>query len=172
MENFFLWAFIIALLILWGLVDEYNGNTKELNSVRHKWAKIEIQLKRRHDLISRLEGCVAGYAQHEKRTLESVARARLGASAALNVSESARAEASLTSALKSLYAVVEAYPTLKANENFLALQRELSSTENLIMSARTEYNDSVLSFNNRIQTFPENIAAKVLGFYPKAFFKE
>lgn len=139
--------------------------------VKNAWSQIDVQLKRRHDLIPNLVETVKGYAVHEKETLENVTKARSQASSAAGIKEKARAENMLTSALRSLFAVVENYPNIKANQNFLNLQEELTATENKISFARQYYNDEVMSLNTAIQTVPKNIIAQMFGF-EKAEFLE
>jgi LemA protein len=161
---------ILAIVILWG-VAVYNGLIGLRNRVREAWAQIEVQLKRRYDLIPNLVNTVKGYAAHEKGVFERVTEARAKAIAGGSVAERAQSENMLTSALKSVFAVAEAYPQLKANENFLALQEELSSTENKISFARQHYNESVMGFNTRIQTVPNNIIAGLANFKPEQMFE-
>jgi len=162
-----LWIFIaiIVLLVLF-MIGMYNAMVRSRNQVKNAWAQIDVQLKRRHDLIPNLIETVKGYMHHERETLESVTKAR---TQAVNISggsvaEQAQAENALSKTLRSLFAVSENYPDLKANQNFLALQEELTSTENKIGFARQFYNDAVMSFNNKIQTFPANMMAGMFGF--------
>lgn len=172
-----MWYLIIAaglvlILLLW-LIATYNGLVALRNIVKNSWSQIDVQLKRRYDLIPNLVEAVKGYAKHESLTFEKVTQARsacMQASASGKVGELAQAEGFLTQALKSLFAVVEAYPELKANQNFLALQEELTSTENKISFARQFYNDNVMRLNNKIQMFPSNIIAGAFGFKPPEFF--
>jgi LemA protein len=161
---------IVLGLILW-LVGAYNGLVRERNEVRNSWAQIDVQLKRRHDLIPNLVETVKGYAGHEKSTLESVVQARAQAVSAQGVTDRARAESGLSGALGRLMLVVEQYPDLKANQNFLALQEELTSTENKIGFARQYYNDSVMKYNTRIQSVPTNIVAGMFSFRQEPFFE-
>ncbi len=163
---------LVVIVLLW-LVTTYNGLVALRNIVKNAWSQIDVQLKRRYDLIPNLVEAVKGYAKHESSTFENVTKARtacMQASAAGNVGELAKQEGFLTQALKSLFAVVEAYPELKANQNFLALQEELTTTENKISFARQFYNDNVMGFNNKIQMFPSNIVAGVFGFQASEFF--
>ena len=163
---------LVVIGLIW-LVTTYNGLVALRNIVKNGWSQIDIQLKRRYDLIPNLVEAVKGYAKHESSTFENVTKARtacMQASAAGNVGELAQAEGFLTQALKSLFAVTEAYPELKANQNFLALQEELTTTENKISFARQFYNDNVMGFNNKIQMFPSNIVAGVFGFQASEFF--
>jgi len=161
---------LFAIVILWA-VGIYNGLIGLRNRVREAWAQIEVQLKRRYDLIPNLVNTVKGYAAHERGVFEKVTEARANAVAAGSVAERAKAENMLTAALKSVFAVAEAYPQLKANENFLALQEELSSTENKISFARQHYNETVMDFNTRIQTVPSNIIAGLGNFKAEQMFE-
>ena len=156
---------IIVLLILF-MIGMYNAMVRYRNQVKNAWSQIDVQLKRRHDLIPNLIETVKGYMNHERQTLEAVTQAR---TQAVNVSggsvaDQAQAENMLSKTLRSLFAVSENYPNLKANQNFLALQEELTSTENKISFARQFYNDAVMAFNNKIQTFPANMMAGMFGF--------
>ena len=141
--------------------------------MKNAWAQIDVQLKRRHDLIPNLVETAKGYMKHERETLEAVTKARNLAQqlSSAGVGERSKAEGELSSALSRLLAVVERYPDLKANQNFLALQEELTSTENKISFARQFYNDSVLSYNNKTQMFPSNIIASMTGFKAGEFFE-
>ena len=141
------------------------------NAVKNAWSQIDVQLKRRHDLIPNLVETVKGYASHEKDTLERVISARNFAMNASGPGEAGRAEGALSGALKSLFAVSEAYPDLKANQNFLALQEELTSTENKIAFSRQAYNDSVMQYNNKTEMVPTNIIAGMFNFKPSEFFE-
>jgi len=161
---------IVGAIGFW-LIGMYNGLVRLKNQVKNAWAQIDVQLKRRHDLIPNLVETVKGYAGHEKTTLENVVQARSKAVSAQGVEAQARAEGELSSALGRLMVVVEQYPDLKANTNFLALQEELSSTENRIGFSRQHYNDSVMTFNTRVQSFPVNILAGMFGFANEAFFE-
>jgi LemA protein len=161
---------IVVILVLW-MVGMYNGLVRERNEVRNAWAQIDVQLKRRHDLIPNLVETVKGYAAHEKTTLENVVQARARAVSAQGVGERARAESELGGALGRLMLVVENYPDLKANQNFLALQEELTSTENKIGFARQYYNDSVMKYNTRIQSVPTNMVAGMFNFRQEDFFE-
>jgi LemA protein len=163
---------IIVILLIWFL-GSYNGLVGLRNLVKNAWAQIDVQLKRRRDLIPNLVETVKGYMEHERGTLEAVTSARNIAQSipAGNVAEIAKAEGALSSALSRLLAVVEAYPNLKANENFLALQEELTSTENKISFSRQYYNDSVLRYNNKTQMFPSNVVASMAGFKSSEFFE-
>ncbi len=161
---------IVLLLILWA-VAAYNGLVRHRNQVRNGWAQIDVQLKRRHDLIPNLVETVKGYAGHEKETLDRVVQARARAVSAESVSARSRAEGELSQALGRLMLVVEQYPDLKANQNFLALQEELTSTENKIGFSRQFYNDTVMSYNTRIQSVPTNIIAGMFNFEEEEFFE-
>ena len=163
---------ILLLLVIW-LFATYNGLVRLRNQTKNAWSQIDVQLKRRHDLIPNLVETVKGYAAHERQTLEAVTNARNIAVGAVGkgVGEQAKAEGELKGALSRLLAVVESYPDLKANQNFLALQEELSSTENKISFSRQAYNDSVLHYNNKIQMAPSNIIAGMFGFKLAEFFE-
>ena len=163
---------IVLLLVVW-LFATYNGLVRLRNQTKNAWSQIDVQLKRRHDLIPNLIETVKGYAAHERQTLEAVTQARNIAVGAVGkgVGEQAKAEGGLSGALARLFAVAEQYPNLKANENFLALQEELSSTENKISFSRQFYNDSVLNYNNKTQTAPSNIVAGMFGFKASEFFE-
>ena len=165
-------AAIIIILLIW-FFGNYNGLVGLRNQVKNAWAQIDVQLKRRRDLIPNLVETVKGYMEHERGTLEAVTAARNIAQAvpAGNVAELAKAEGVLSGALSRLLAVVEAYPNLKANENFMALQEELTSTENKISFSRQYYNDSVLRYNNKTQMFPSNVVAGMTGFKAGEFFE-
>lgn len=161
---------IILVLILVGI---YNGLVRLRNQVKNAWAQIDVQLKRRYDLIPNLVETVKGYAKHEREVFENVTKARNMAQQVSSSSPAVRAQAEgeLSGFLSRLLAVAEAYPDLKANQNFLALQEELSSTENKISFSRQFYNDSVLGYNNKIQMFPSNIIAGMFGFILSEFFE-
>ena len=163
---------IVLLLVVW-LFATYNGLVRLRNQTKNAWSQIDVQLKRRHDLIPNLVETVKGYAAHERQTLEAVIQARNTAVGAVGkgVGEQAKAEGGLSGALSRLFAVAEQYPNLKANENFLALQEELSSTENKISFSRQFYNDSVLQYNNKTQMAPSNIVAGMFSFKSGEFFQ-
>lgn len=167
-----LWIVLgVAVLLVFYLVLPFNGLVGKRNRADNAWSQIDVQLKRRHDLIPNLIGAVQGYMQHERGLLEQVTRARAAAIAAGNdVSARASAESALTQSMRSLFAVAEAYPTLKADQNMLALQEELSSTENRVSFARQHYNDSVTEYNSAQQTFPTVLFARAFGFSPKTLF--
>ena len=161
----------VAVLILFWFVATYNRLVRLRNRVDNSWSQIDVQLKRRHDLIPNLVETAKGYMSHERETLEAVTRARNIAAGAGSVGESARAEGELSGALARLMVVVESYPDLKANQNFLSLQEELTSTENKIGFARQFYNDSVLGYNTKVQSVPANVVAGVGGFKAREFFE-
>ncbi|MDQ4069409.1 MAG: LemA family protein [Actinomycetota bacterium] len=161
----------VAVLVLLYVIVTYNGLVRLRNRIENAWAQIDVQLRRRYDLIPNLVETVKGYAKHEKGTFEAVTEARANAINAQGPAEQARAENMITGALKSLFAVSEAYPDLKANQNFLALQEELSGTEGRISYARQYYNDAVLRLNTKIQSFPSNILAGMFGFKEHEYFE-
>jgi len=161
---------IVLGVVIW-LIAAYNGLVRLRNQVKNAWSQIDVQLKRRYDLIPNLVETVKGYAAHEKGTLENVIKARQAGIDAKTVGEQAQAENMITGALRQLFALSEAYPNLKANENFLALQEELASTENKIGFARQYYNENVQSFNTAQQVFPTNLVAGTFGFKPAEFFQ-
>ena len=161
---------IIALIIFW-MIAIYNGLINLRNRTDEAWSDIDVQLKRRYDLIPNLVNTVKGYAQHEKELFEKVTQARTAAMGAQAPGDKAQAENMLTGALKSLFAVAEAYPDLKANTNFLELQRELSDTENKIQASRRFYNGNVRDFNTKVQVFPNNMIAGMLNFKEYDFFE-
>lgn len=163
---------VVAVLVLM-MIGVFNKLVRLRNQVKNAWAQIDVQLKRRYDLIPNLVDTVKGYMKHERETLESVTKARNLAqqAASAGVGIRSKAETELSSALARLLAVVENYPDLKANQNFLALQEELASTENKISFSRQYYNDSVLRFNNQTQMFPSNIVASMTGFKASEFFE-
>ena len=162
---------IVGLLILVGFVSTYNGLVSLKNAVKNSWAQIDTQLKRRYDLIPNLIECVKGYMEHEKTVFENVVNARnLAMKPTDSLKEKAEAENQLTSTLKSLFALSENYPDLKASQNFLALQEELASTENKIAYARVAYNDSVMFYQNKKEQFPSNIVAMMFNFKDMEFF--
>ena len=167
-----LWI-LIAIIVLLAIfvIGIYNGLIQLRNQVDNAWSQIDVQLKRRHDLIPNLIETAKGYMQHERGTFEAITNARSQAMQAHSVGESAKAEGHLTEALSKFLLTVENYPDLKANANFLSLQEELSSTENKISYSRQAYNDSVLMFNNKVQMFPSNIIAGMFNFGKKEFFE-
>jgi LemA protein len=166
-----MWILIVlAVLAVW-LVATFNGLVTWRNRVKESWSDIDVQLKRRYDLIPNLVETVKGYATHEKGALEAVISARAKAMGAHSVAEHAQAENVLSGALKSLFALAEAYPDLKAVASFNQLQSELSDTENKIQAARRFYNSNVQSFNTKQQTFPTNLIAGAFGFKAAEFFE-
>ena len=164
---------VIALIVVVGLllVALYNRLVQQRNRVDNAWAQVEVQLKRRWDLIPNLVESVKGYAAHERGTFEAVTQARANAQKASNPAEAAQAEGILGAALGRLFAVAEAYPELQADENFRQLQTELSETENRVAVSRQVYNDTVLTFNNTVQTFPGLVLAGPFGFSIREFFE-
>jgi len=161
---------IVAVLVIWAIAI-YNGLIRLKNRVDEAWSDIDVQLKRRYDLIPNLVSTVKGYAAHEKEVFEKVTEARTRAMGAGTTADKAAAENMLSQTLKSLFAVAEAYPDLKANQNFLELQRELTDTEDKIQASRRFYNGNVRDFNTKIQVFPNNIFAGMLGFTAREFFE-
>ena len=164
---------VIVLLIVIVFVAGYNGLVRLRNRIDSAWSQIGVQLERRHDLIPNLIETVKGYAAHEKSTLEGVVEARNAAIQAKSAGpeQQAQAENVLTGALKSLFALAEAYPDLKANQSFLSLQEELTATEDRIAYARQFYNDSVMKYDNKIQSIPSNIIAGMFGFKSREYFQ-
>ncbi|MFW5999754.1 MAG: LemA family protein [Bacillota bacterium] len=164
--------FLVLLIIVAGYaVYNYNTIIRLKNRIENAWAQIDVQLERRHDLIPNLVETVKGYMEHEKETLEKVIEARSKAMQASGVEEKAEAESLLEDAVNKLFLVVEDYPELKANENFLNLQEEITSTENRIAYARQSYNDQVMFYNNKIATFPGNMIAGSFGFEDREYFE-
>jgi LemA protein len=162
---------VVAVVLIAWAIGTYNGLVQLRNQLDNAWAQIDVQLKRRYDLIPNLVETVKGYAKHESGTLERVIQARNMAVSAKGVGERAEAENMLSGALKSLFAVAEAYPDLKANQNFLRLQEELTSTENKVSFARQFYNDNAMAYNTRIQTFPTLLIAGMFQFTKRDFFE-
>lgn len=161
---------MIITLVTW-LIAAYNHFVQLRNRVKEAWSDIEVQMKRRYDLIPNLLETVKGYAAHEKDVFEKVTQARAAAIGAQSIQEHAKAENMLSGALKSLFAVAEAYPQLRANENFLELQRELTDTEDKIQAARRFYNGNVRDMNTLIESFPSNLVAKLFNFAAQEFFE-
>ncbi len=161
---------VVALVAMW-VIYTYNQFIRLKNNTDEAWSDIDVQLKRRYDLIPNLVETVKGYMSHEQGVLTAVTEARTRAMASQNPAESAKAENELSGTLKSLFAVAESYPDLKANTNFLELQRELSDTENKIQAARRFYNGNVRDMNAALQSFPGNIIAKSFGFSHRDFFE-
>ena len=163
MNIFYIIIGVVIVFFLWAIAI-YNGFVKLINRAKEAWADIDVQLKRRYDLIPNLVETVKGYATHEREAFENVTKARAMALGAQGLEEKGKAENMLTGALKSIFAIAEAYPQLKANENFLELQRELSDTENKIQAARRFYNGNVRDLNIGVETFPKNIIANMFKF--------
>lgn len=160
----------IVLIVLW-LIGVYNGLVRLNNKTKEAWSDIDVQLKRRHDLIPNLVETVKGYAKHEAGTFEKVTEARANALAAKTPGEKAEAENALSGTLKSLFAVAENYPELKASTNFSGLQNDLRDTEDKIQMARRFYNGNVRDFNTKIETFPNNVVAGMLGFKKYEYYE-
>ncbi len=171
METVLLLLVVILLIIVGWFVVTYNGLIKLKVRTDEAWSDIDVQLKRRHDLIPNLVNTVKGYAAHEKELFEKVTEARANAMKAQSLEEKGKAENMLTETLKSLFAVAENYPQLRASENFLELQRELSDTENKIQAARRFYNGNVRDLNTKIQVFPDSIVANLLNIKKREFFE-
>lgn len=168
----YLWVLLAVIVVLvLGVIGIYNSLIQLRNQVKNAWAQIDVQLKRRHDLIPNLVETAKGYMKHESQTLENVTEARSKAMAAGTVSEKGQAESALSGAMGKFFLVVENYPDLKANQNFMAVQEELTSTENKIAFARQSYNDQVLFVNNKIQMFPSNIVAGMFNFKAGDYFE-
>src|SRR4051794_10734078 len=161
---------VVVILVLIGIVT-YNGLVRTRNRVDEAWSQIDVQLKRRHDLIPNLIETVKGYATHERETLDSVVQARNQAVTASSPGQQGQAENALTQTLGRLFALAESYPDLKANQNFLELQEELTATEDKVSYARQFYNDSVKSFNTRIQSIPSKFFAGPMGYTPRQYFE-
>ena len=162
---------IVVVLLVIFVIGIYNALVRLRNQVDNSWSQIDVQLKRRHDLIPNLVETAKGYMKHERETFEAITNARSQAMGAKSVADSAKAEGALGEALSKFLLVVENYPDLKANQNFLSVQEELTSTENKISFARQSYNDQVLFFNNKIQMFPSNIIANMFNFSKRDFFE-
>lgn len=163
--------FIIVVIIIVWLIAVFNRLVTLKNRTKEAWSDIDVQLKRRHDLIPNLVETVKGYAAHEKEVFEKVTEARAKAISAQTLTEKGQAENMLSGALKSLFAVAESYPELKASQNFLELQRELTDTEDKIQAARRFYNGNVRDLNTQIETFPTNAIAGMFGFQKVEFFE-
>jgi LemA protein len=167
----FIIVVVILILLIAFIIGIYNALIRLRNQVDNAWSQIDVQLKRRHDLIPNLVETAKGYMQHERQTFEAITQARSQAMGAKSVADASKAEGALGDALSKFMLVVENYPDLKANQNFLALQEELTSTENKIAFSRQGYNDQVLFFNNKIQMFPSNIIAGSFNFTKRDFFE-
>ncbi|MGA2137457.1 MAG: LemA family protein [Verrucomicrobiia bacterium] len=171
---FVILGLLVVVVILFGvplwMMVVYNQLVTLRNLVETAWAQVDVQLRRRHDLIPNVVETVKGYATHERETFEKVIQARNAARDATNPQAKAEAENALTGAIKSVFAVAEAYPELKANQNFLSLQGELTTTEGFIAQCRSEYNDSVLTYNNTLQVFPANTVAGLFKFQHREYF--
>lgn len=161
---------VLAFVVLW-VIASYNSLISLTNRAKEAWSDIQVQLKRRYDLIPNLVETVKGYAGHESTAFENVTKARAAAMGATTAPEVAQAENQLSSTLKTLFAVSEAYPDLKANQNFLQLQKELGDTEDKIQASRRFYNGTVMALNTRIQSFPGNLIASSFGFKPMDMFE-
>ena len=168
----FLWILIalLVIVVLWA-IGAFNGLVALKNRTDEAWSDIDVQLKRRYDLIPNLVETVKGYAKHEKQVFEDVTKARAAAMGAGNLEDKAAKENMLTGALKSVFAIAENYPELKASDNFLSLQGELTDTEDKIEAARRFYNGNVRDFNTKLQVFPTNLFAQTLGFKAREFFE-
>lgn len=161
---------VVALVVFWAIAT-YNRMIVLRNRIDNAWSQVDVQLRRRYDLIPNLVEAVKGYAAHERETFEAVTKARQAGIDARTVQDQAQAENLITQALRRLFAVAEAYPQLRASENFMHLQEELSGTEGKIAYARQFYNDSVLGYHNLIQAFPARIIAGIGGFQPRQYFE-
>lgn len=161
----------VLIVVALGIIITFNMLVRLRNRVRNAWSQIDVQLRRRYDLIPNLVNTVKGYLKHEREVLENVTKARQQAIDARNVPDQAKAENFLTQTLRSLFAVVEAYPQLQADANMSRLQEELRSTENKIAFARQFYNDATMRYNNRLEMFPSNIIAAIFNFKPSEFFE-
>ena len=170
MSAFLIFIIVVVVVAVYA-VQIYNSLVRLRNRVKNAWSQIDVQLKRRHDLIPNLIETVKGYMTHERETLENITKARSAAVDASSVADKSKAETQLSGALGKFNLVVENYPDLKANQNFLELQEELTSTENKISFARQAYNDQVLFYNNKIEMFPSNILAGMFNFVKEEFFE-
>lgn len=167
----FIWIILaVIVIVILAIIGMYNGLIRLKVRVDEAWSDIDVQLKRRHDLIPNLVETVKGYAAHEKTTLDAVIKARNSAMQAGTAADKAKAENALSDTLKSIFALAESYPDLKANQNFLELQRELTDTEDKIQASRRFYNGNVRDFNTKLQVFPTNVMAGILGFAVRDFF--
>jgi len=170
MSIFTIVIIVLAVIILW-LIGAYNSFVRLVNRTKEAWADIDVQLKRRYDLIPNLVETVKGYAKHESEAFEKVTKARSQALGARSVKEKETADNMVTSALKSIFAIAEAYPQLRAVESFVSLQNELADTENKIQAARRFYNGNVRDLNIRIESFPYNVIAGIFKFEQREFFE-
>jgi LemA protein len=172
MTGFIVILGLIIICIVW-FVSAYNGLVRSRQQAKNSWSQIDVQLKRRHDLIPNLVETAKGYMMHERTTLENITKARnlAAQSATGSIGERAKTESALSSALGQFFVVVENYPNLKANENFLQVQEELTSTENKISFARQAYNDSAMELNTKIETIPTNFVANMCNFQKMEFFQ-
>lgn len=166
-----IWLWVVIALVIIYIIFVYNNLIIRRNRVKNAWSQIDVQLKRRADLIPNLVETVKGYMKHEREVLENITKARAVLQTAQTVKDKAKANNAIAGALKTLFAVAENYPNLKANQNFMQLQEELSGTESKIAYARQFYNDSVLDYNNSIKVFPKNIMASLFHFKSEEFFK-
>jgi len=168
-----LWVIVIAAIVVVGLVvvAMYNRLVRLRNRTENSWSQVDVQLKRRYDLIPNLVETVKGYAAHEQTTFEDVTKARTAAQQAQGIAEQAQAENMLTAAIGRLFAVAEAYPQLRATENFQQLQAQLADVEQKIAVSRQVYNDTVLTYDNALETVPTNIVAGLFNFSPRAYFE-
>jgi len=164
-------AVVVIVVLILLFVAVYNRLVRLRNRTDNAWAQVDVQLKRRYDLIPNLVETVKGYASHEKQTFEDVVKARAAAQDATGVEQQAQAENMLTGALRKLFALAEAYPQLQASEGFRQLQAQLAETEDKISVSRQIYNDTTLSFNNAVQTVPTNIVARLFGFSTRVYFE-
>lgn len=166
------WIILVVVVLLVVVVASgYNSLVSLRNKVKDQWSQIDVQLKKRADLIPNIVETVKGYAKHEKETLEDVVKARNALNTASSVEEEMAANNQITGALNKLFALSEAYPELKANENFMSLQKDLKDVEEKISYARQFYNDTVMTYNNKVQMFPSNIIASLFGFKESKFFE-
>ena len=164
-------ALIVIVILVVLVAGAYNGLVSSRNRVKDQWSQIDVQLKKRADLIPNIVETVKGYAKHEKETLEDVIKARNALNTASTVEDEMKANNQITGALNKLFALSEAYPELKANENFMSLQKDLKDIEDKISYARQFYNDSVMTYNNKVQMFPTNIIANIFNFKESKFFE-
>ena len=164
-------ALIVIVILVVLVAGAYNGLVSSRNKVKDQWSQIDVQLKKRADLIPNIVETVKGYAKHEKETLEDVVKARNALNTASTVEDEMKANNQITGALNKLFALSEAYPELKANENFMSLQKDLKDIEDKISYARQFYNDSVMTYNNKVQMFPTNIIANIFNFKESKFFE-